>query len=71
MSTTTLSRKPRLAFSEPGEGRANRFPRQIVETTLEQAVVVPAYCESVVHYLVAYGAKLSSKTLRTHLAALT
>ena len=47
-----------------------RYAQAVEHFEVEWGGVLPASSESVVHYLAAYGAQLSSNTLRTHLAAL-
>jgi integrase len=47
-----------------------RYAQAVEHFEAEWGGVLPASSESVVRYLAAYGARLSSNTLRTHLAAL-
>ncbi|MHC8300854.1 site-specific integrase [Pseudomonas sp. ZS1P83] len=47
-----------------------RYAQAVEHFEAEWGGVLPASSESVVRYLAAYGAQLSSNTLRTHLAAL-
>lgn len=47
-----------------------RYAQAIEHFEAEWGGVLPASSENIVRYLAAYGAKLSSNTLRTHLAAL-
>ena len=47
-----------------------RYAQAVEHFEVEWGGMLPASSESVVCYLAAYGARLSSSTLRTHLAAL-
>lgn len=52
------------------ESTQRRYAQAIEHFEVEWGGMLPASSESIVRYLAAYGAQLSSNTLRTHLAAL-
>jgi hypothetical protein len=64
----------RFSRTLPARGAQRQYERRYAQAVehfeTEWGGVLPASSESVVRYLAAYGAQLSSDTLRTHLAAL-
>ena len=64
----------RFSRTLPARGAQRQYERRYAQAVehfeTEWGGVLPASSESVVRYLAAYGAQLSSNTLRTHLAAL-